>query len=144
MCVTDFELKQFIFFAFCPIWPTCAFSTVGAIHFTHHHSGVNLTIAISYWPKVSSSFLLSRSYIKGVEITLVFGHLWLNSQNNQSVKHSTKTINQSNNQPTLDSKLRNNWTKKLQKLPRKWISFLREKKTEIKAKTKKKKKRKEK
>ena len=112
MCMTDLELRQFFFFVFCPIWPTCAFSAVVFIPLTRHH----LTIAISYWPKVSLvpfSYQGVSSYIEGVKITFSL-HFWLNSQKNQ---------------PTLDWKFRNCWTNRLQKLPRKCFSFLREKKT---------------
>ena len=55
-------------------------------------------------------FLPTRFYISKVsKQRLVFGHFWLFSQNNQ---------------PTLDSKFKNDWTKRLQKLPRKCFTFL--------------------
>ena len=52
LCVIDLCLKQFIFcifFQFDILESTgvFAFSAVAAIHFTHHHSGVNTELTIA-------------------------------------------------------------------------------------------------
>ena len=59
----ELELKQFIFLYFVQF---DLLPTVVAIHLTHHYSGVNkdLTIAISFRPKASSSFFLPQGFIK--------------------------------------------------------------------------------
>ena len=61
---------------------------------------VNICQNLSFESILSRVSLLSKVSKK----CFVFGHFWLFSQNNQ---------------PTLDWKFKNDWTKKLQKIPRK-------------------------
>ena len=111
-------LKQFIFCILtnliCWNFNVFVFSAVVPIHLTLHHSAMNTELNIVENLLLAKSFyflfLPICFYISKVsKQRLVFGHFWLFSQNNQ---------------PTLDWKLKNNWTKSLQKLPRKCFTFL--------------------
>ena len=111
-------LKQFIFCILtnliCWNFNVFVFSAVVPIHLTLHHSAMNTELNIVENLLLAKSFyflfLPICFYISKVsKQRLVFGHFWLFSQNNQ---------------PTLDWKLKNNWTKSLQKLPRKSFTFL--------------------
>ena len=106
-------LKQFIFCILtnliCWNFNVFVFSAVVPIHLTLHHSAMNTELNIVENLLLAKSFyflfLPICFYISKVsKQRLVFGHFWLFSQNNQ---------------PTLDWKLKNDWTKRLQKIQRK-------------------------